>query len=100
MDEAIIKKLDKITSQFTSEDYKEAITLLEEKRKILQQQQRELKEKEAAKILLENVDSLLKNKSHLDPIFVKQIEGLQGNLKPAEVKKRGRKKKNEPDKAS
>ena len=98
MDDSIKTKLDKLANQFTLSDYQEAIILLEEKRKILQQQEQKLKEKKAAMILLDNMESLLKNKTHLDPEFIKQIESLKGDLKTDETKKRGRKKKSENEK--
>lgn len=86
-------KIEKLAKMLTGSDFEEAISILEGARKACQQQMNEMREKQAAKILLDNVGYLLENKSKLDPEFVKKIEDMGIHAQPSEVKKRGRKKK-------
>ena len=101
MDEKLKTKLEKIVNRFTESDFQEAISLIEEKKKSFHQKQSELREKEAATLLLENVSYLLENKNNLEPEFIKKLEALQAQVKPVTGKKRGPKKKinieNAPD---
>lgn len=100
MDEKMKLKIEKLAKKLTGSDLDEAISILEGVRKACQQQMNEMREKEAAKILLDNVGYLLENKSKLDPDFVKQIENMGIQAQPPGVKKRGRKKKEVGEKSA
>ena len=94
MDERTKMKLEKILDKFTESDFLEALLMISEKKKVFRQKQIEIKEKEAAHFLFDNIEYLLENKNNLAPEFVKKIEALQGHSnRPSGAKKRGRKKK-------
>ena len=88
MDEKIIASVRRVTKNFLPEDFDELIKILKDDKVERIQQLKEEKEREAAKILLSNLDTLLKNKDDLPESFAKQIEKLSGKKeKTVEVKK-------------
>ncbi|MBU0993408.1 MAG: DUF4175 domain-containing protein [Proteobacteria bacterium] len=78
MNEKILASIRRITKPFLPEDFDELIKILKEDMMERIQQLKEEQEREAAKILLSNLDTLLKNKDGLPENFVKQIEKLSG----------------------